>query len=361
MKINITTKVSVIALALLFSNVSVYAANVITATNTNSIKQNDISVISSKNGESISKVNNLDSAFRISFTDNNYITTKFAKVTSIKNGENYVPVYSSPSNRSNSIGSIPVDSTVVIGSQEGNFSQIFFDEKIGYIENTYLVDSKPQEKPVSNNNDKPTGKYVKITSEAGLNLREEPSTSSKVLAVIPSDTYVDLIENNNGWLKVKYNGKSGYISESFGTITDKKETQTQTQTVSNKVSGEEVVNFAKAHLGKPYIYGSTNLNIGTDCSGFTYAVFKNFGININRVSRDQYLNGKPVEKKDLLIGDLVFFNTGGNSPISHVGIYIGNNQYIHSTDSKNQGVIISSLNSDYSLRTYYGARRVIPE
>ena len=366
MKVNIATKISVVTLALLINSVPVYATNVVTATATNSINQSNISVISSKNGESISKMNSLDSVFRISFTDNNYVTTKFAKITNTRNSQDYVPVYADASNQSTAIGSIPVDSMVVVGKQEGEFSQIFFDERIGYVENIYLVSQTPEEKPAqidnspeTNNsqNDKPTGKYVKITSSTGLNLREQATTSSKVLSVIPSGTYVDLLEDSGGWLKVKYNGKSGYISAQFGSITDKKETTT----VSSQATADNIINFAKAHLGKPYIYGSTNLNVGTDCSGFTYAVFKQFGINLNRVSKDQYLNGTPVEKSNLLPGDLVFFNTGGNTQISHVGIYIGNSQYIHCTDSKNQGVIISSLNSDYALKTYYGAKRVIPQ
>lgn len=358
MKINVLAKTSVIVIALLSNSVLAYGATVVTATNVNTVKQNDISVISSKNGESISKVDSLNSIFKISFTDNSYVTTKFATVTNSK--ADYVPVYSSPSNKSNTIGSIPIGSTVVLGKQEGDFFQIFFEEEIGYIENTYLVSSKPQEKPVENNknnqNNTLSGKYVMITSSSGLNLRQAPSISSQVLSTIPSETYADLIEDNGSWLKVKYNGKIGYISSEFGKITDKKEEKP----ITTNANATQVINFAMSHLGKPYIYGSTNLNVGTDCSGFTYAVFKNFGINLNRVSRDQYLNGTPVNsKKDLLPGDLVFFNTGGNTRISHVGIYIGNNQYIHCTDSKNQGVIISSLNSDYALKTYYGARRVL--
>lgn len=355
MKINVLAKTSVIAIALLSNSVLAYGATVVTATNVNTVKQNDISVISSKNGESISKVDSLNSIFKISFTDNSYVTTKFATVTNSKS--DYVPVYSSPSNKSNTIGSIPIGSTVVLGKQEGDFFQVFFEEEIGYVESTYLVSSKPQEKPVEDNqNNVLSGKYVMITSSSGLNLRQAPDTSSQVLSTIPSETYADLIEDNGSWLKVKYNGKIGYISSEFGKITDKKETIP----VTTNANVTQVINFAMSHLGKPYIYGSTNLNVGTDCSGFTYAVFKQFGINLNRVSRDQYLNGTPVNsKKDLLPGDLVFFNTGGNTRISHVGIYIGNNQYIHCTDSKNQGVIISSLNSDYALKTYYGARRVL--
>lgn len=366
MKSNIATKSFVIALSLLASSSQVYGMNVITATNTNSINQSNISVISSKDGEAISKMDTLDSVFRISFTDNNYVTTKFAKVTNTRNSQSYVPVYSEASNTSTAIGSIPVDSLVVIGKEETEFSQIFFDERIGYVENIYLVNSTPEESTVQIEDteyDEPqsnesTGKYVKITAETGLNFRQDATTTSSVISVIPYNTYVDLLSDNGSWLKVQHNGQVGYISSQFGAITDKKE---EISTVVTQGTASDIIAFAKAHLGKPYIYGSTNLNVGTDCSGFTYAVFKQFGINLNRVSRDQYLNGTEVSKSNLMPGDLVFFNTGGNTQISHVGIYIGDNQYIHSTDSKNQGVIISSLNSSYSLSTYYGARRVITQ
>lgn len=356
MKFNKRAKASVIALALVFNNVSVYATDVITATNTNRVKNGDISIISSNNGETVSKMDNLNSVFRISFKDDNYITTKFAKVINNKDKKDYVPVYLESSDKSGILGSIPVDSIVVVGSQKENFTQIFFDDRIAYIDKQYLIDSKPEQKPKDNTNNKPTGKYVKITANTGVNFRKEASQDSESLGVIPNGTYVDYLDASGGWLKVKHNGKTGYISSEFVSITDKKETPQ----ASKNVTAENVINFAKSHLGKPYIYGSTNLNVGTDCSGFTYAVFKHFGININRVSKDQYLNGTPVEKDNLLPGDLVFFNTGGNTSISHVGIYIGNNEYIHSTDSKNRGVIISKLNSSYGLKTYYGARRVIP-
>ena len=117
--------------------------------------------------------------------------------------------------------------------------------------------------------------------------------------------------------------------------------------------------FAKQFIGRPYVYGGTNLNSGVDCSGFVYSIYKNFGITLNRSSRDQIKNGTAVNKSDLVAGDLVFCNTGGNTPISHVGMYIGNGQYIHSTDGGNKGVTITNLNSGYSAKTYYGACRVL--
>ena len=90
-----------------------------------------------------------------------------------------------------------------------------------------------------------------------------------------------------------------------------------------------------------------------------YCVYKNFGINLNRVSRDQIRNGVRVDKANLQAGDLVFFNTGGNSSISHVGMYIGGGQFIHATNNSKNCVQISNLNSGYNARTYVGACRVL--
>lgn len=352
MKFNKSTKISTIALAVIFNTIPAYATDVVTATNVNSINQSDISVISSKNGEVISKMDSLNSVFKISFTDNNYVKTIFAKVVNDKDNSGYVSVYSEATTDSKVIGSMSIGSMVVVGAKENDFVQIFFNEDIGYIKEEYLIPSKPKEEnPIE---EESTGKYVKITADTGVNFRQEPSTSSKILEVIQGDLYIDFIKDEGSWLKVRHNGKTGYISADFGIITDKKEEKP----IAN-AKAEDIINFAKLYIGKPYIYGSTNLNVGTDCSGFTYAVFKHFGINLNRVSRDQYLNGIAVEKSNLMPGDLVFFAQDTKN-ISHVGIYLGNNEYIHSTDSKNRGVMISSLNTDYAKKTYYGARRVIP-
>ena len=95
------------------------------------------------------------------------------------------------------------------------------------------------------------------------------------------------------------------------------------------------------------------------CSGFVYAVFRDFGISLNRNSASMANNGVAVSKSDLQAGDLVFFNTGGDSTISHVGIYMGDGNYIHSTDGAAYGVTITSMSSSYSVNTYVTARRVI--
>ena len=89
---------------------------------------------------------------------------------------------------------------------------------------------------------------------------------------------------------------------------------------------QTVVNAAKAHLGLPYLYGGTSPSTGFDCSGLTQYAFRQAGITIPRVSYEQAAAGRSVPYSQLRVGDLVAFN----SPVSHVGIYVGNGQFIHS-------------------------------
>lgn len=197
--------------------------------------------------------------------------------------------------------------------------------------------------------------YAVVTSATGLNLRKDSSASSDIIKTLPSGYALSVIDVVDGWIKVTDDSNTtGFISSEYVSIN--KGTK-PVNTASSK--GNEVVSFAKQFLGTPYVYGGTNLKSGVDCSGFVYAVYKNFGISLNRSSRDQIKNGPSISKSELQAGDLVFFNAGGNSPISHVGIYMGNGQYIHSTDGKAMGVTITNLNSGYSARTYYGACRVL--
>lgn len=91
--------------------------------------------------------------------------------------------------------------------------------------------------------------------------------------------------------------------------------------------GEQVVAYAKQFIGTPYVTGGNSLTKGVDCSGFTQQVYKNFGVNLERVSRSQYaLNGYAVSKSDLKPGDLVFY---GYTQVFHVAIYVGDGQIIH--------------------------------
>ena len=119
---------------------------------------------------------------------------------------------------------------------------------------------------------------------------------------------------------------------------------------------QTIITNAKRYLGTPYVWGGTTPT-GFDCSGYTQYVLKLSGINLPRTTTEQYKVGTYVAKSDLQPGDLVFLENTYRKGISHVGIYIGNNQMIHASSSK--GVTISNLSSSYYTKHYYGARRVI--
>lgn len=112
--------------------------------------------------------------------------------------------------------------------------------------------------------------------------------------------------------------------------------------------GEKIVAKAKTYLGAPYVWGG-NTPAGFDCSGFTQYVFSQFGISLPHSAAAQAALGEPVSKADLQPGDLVFFDTEGG--ISHVGIYIGDDQFI---DAASTDVEIDNVDDPY----YWGSRFV---
>ena len=114
--------------------------------------------------------------------------------------------------------------------------------------------------------------------------------------------------------------------------------------------------LAKQQLGARYVYGASRPG-AFDCSGLTYYLFGQHGISINRTASTQLQNGVIVPKEGLQVGDLVFFKERGYSTIAtHVGIYVGENQIIH---SGSKGVEYADLDFDYFDKYYLCARRIV--
>ena len=122
----------------------------------------------------------------------------------------------------------------------------------------------------------------------------------------------------------------------------------------NYVAGR-VIASSMDYIGVPYVFGGTS-PYGFDCSGYVQYVFANAGISLPRTADVQYEVGTPISTTDLVSGDLVFFSTYTYGA-SHVGIYLGENKFIHASSSR--GVTIDSLGSSYWSSHYIGARRIL--
>lgn len=124
----------------------------------------------------------------------------------------------------------------------------------------------------------------------------------------------------------------------------------------NGSEDKKLISCLAEWVGAPYKYGG-NTKQGTDCSGMVFSVYKEtYNIDMNRSSADQLKNVKEIDKKDLKAGDLVFFKISGDK-ISHVGIYLGENKFIHATTKK--GVMVNDLDEEYYKKYYYTSGRVI--
>ena len=126
--------------------------------------------------------------------------------------------------------------------------------------------------------------------------------------------------------------------------------------ISYQQSASPVVNYALSLQGAPYHYGSDNPEAGFDCSGFVHHVYQHQGINLPRTTEELATQLTPVEKDALHSGDLVFFDTNGNT-FSHVGLYVDNDNFIHAPSARTGKVLVSSLKNNYWQQHFVGVRR----
>lgn len=183
------------------------------------------------------------------------------------------------------------------------------------------------------------------------NVRRDAGTSHGVIKVAPKGASATVTKSatigSGKWFKVRTGGTHGWVHSSLVT----KSSGSGVVQASSSVSSSAVVSKALALKGIPYRFGGTT-TAGFDCSGFVQYAFKKAGKSVSRTTLSQYAQSYKVSSPRP--GDLVFFANTYRPGISHVGIYIGNNQFVHAGGSKSE---VKSLNGPYWGKKFHSFRR----
>lgn len=187
-----------------------------------------------------------------------------------------------------------------------------------------------------------------VVTGSVVNMRSGPGTNYEVVGQLSANTVVTVDGYDNGWYVCYYENLSGYMISDYVSLRE--------ELVARALStstGTRAVELGKRFIGTPYVYGGSSPS-GFDCSGFTSYVYRQLGVSLPRTAASQATVGKAVDRANLQPGDLVFFNTYGG--ISHVGIYVGNNNMIHSPRT-GKSVEIVGIGSGYYAQRFVKATR----
>ncbi len=323
-----------------FGNVNVSTLNVRAGANTN---QKVIGSIGTSDYIHIlSKANDGWYAIETDTDQLGYISGQYIDIQKAKGvvNANNVNVRTSADYSAPVLSKVHANNVVYAYAQNGDWYSIQSDGQEGFIHRDFvdgvLIDQLPNKKAVAS---RAAEKTIAVPTTV-VNLRQDASTDSGIIQKVGPTTVLDVVSIDSDWVKVSTtDGKQGYMSIDYLNIAkesakDKllKEAETkQASAPSNR--GSDVISYAKQFLGNPYVYGGNSLTNGADCSGFTSQIFKNFGVSLSRSSSAQYANnGTSVDPSDVRVGDLMFYGHGGQ--ISHVGIFMGNNQIIHASTAR---------------------------
>ena len=290
----------------------------------------------------------------------------------LKNGIGFVTasslrLRSSASSSSATLDYAPGNDVAVVLGKTGSWYKVNYNLQIGYMHQDYLDYSTRENGELG---------YGKINGN-NVKVRSGPSTSYPILTTAYTGDKAYIIGINNQWFKVIFGEHIGYIRSDYvdltevpyenadssksplffrgGVSTGIKPSVEALQESTGSTLASKIIKTAKKYIGVPYKWGGTTPK-GFDCSGYVQYVFNKHGIELPRTSREQYYTGYKVSKSNLQPGDLVFFNTSGKG-VSHVGIYIGDGDFIHSASSK--GIVIADLFGNNWSSYYLGARRVL--
>jgi cell wall-associated NlpC family hydrolase len=281
---------------------------------------------------------------------------------------NAVRLRTGPGSSYSIIGTYDKGTEVAISGVSGEWIAVTLpvEHVSGFIHSDFIEETAPgsdTDPDASLSGNVATGNYVPASDQiregyitgTGVRLRESPSMSAKILDELNYGTALRITGKSEDWVRVIANGRDGYIAASFvaeGTYAPEAKLSSATGTEL----GKEIAAYALQYVGTPYKWGGKSPETGFDCSGFVQYIFGQFGYQTSRVANDALSDGVHVDPADLQPGDLLCFYSGNNY-VGHLGIYVGDDLFVHAANSVT-GVVTTSLTTGYYALRGYEIRRI---
>ena len=307
----------------------------------------------------------------------------------LANVTHYVNVRTEPNTSSTIVGKIYHGAVAQIletmDGEDGEWFRIVSGNVEGYIKSEFFLYGAAAEDAIEDY----VTRYAVVEVDR-LNVRKEADIESGRIGYVDRGEKVEILENLGDWMKVQYTeSKTGYVAAQYVTVKEEfvyaktleeeaaelaaKRALEERQSVPETAAAEnttvvvtppsgdystsselraEIVDYAMQFLGNRYVHGGSSLESGTDCSGFTSLIYAVFGYSVSRTPSGQLSSsGRSIDYSEAQPGDIICY---GSKKCTHVGLYIGGGQIIHSANSR-KGVIISDATYDNIL----GVKNVI--
>lgn len=294
---------------------------------------------------------------------------------------NYVNVRSLPSTDGEKVGKLYGGAVAEVEAQAGeaqDWFKITSGSVEGYVKAKYFIHGEEALEVM----DSYVVSYAQVQVKK-LNVREKASSSAKKVGYLENEETVKVLEDCGEWLKVQYTGDTeGYVFAEYVMVTEsysyavspseekeqkaiykeresrKPKTQAKTEDkaeeivqvvppvttyTSNEELRKQIIDYALQFVGNKYVNGGNSLTNGTDCSGFTSLIFKEFGYSISRTPSGQYKNaGRSIDMSQIQPGDIICYSSNGGKSCTHVAFYMGDGKIVHAAN-KRKGIITSGI------------------
>ena len=298
----------------------------------------------------------------------------------LANVTHYVNVRTEPNTSSTIVGKIYHGAVAQIletmDGEDGEWFRIVSGNVEGYIKSEFFLYGAAAEDAIEDY----VTRYAVVEVDR-LNVRKEADIESGRIGYVDRGEKVEILENLGDWMKVQYTeSKTGYVAAQYVTVKEEfvyaktleeeaaelaaKRALEERQSVPETAAAEnttvvvtppsgdystsselraEIIDYAMQFLGNRYVHGGSSLESGTDCSGFTSLIYAVFGYSVSRTPSGQLSSsGRSIDYSEAQPGDIICY---GSKKCTHVGLYIGGGQIIHSANSR-KGVIISDATYD---------------